>query len=83
MLAFPIMLNIVIKRLALAVATLWLVLIALYAGLADAPVNFFGFTLIFGVAPAVTLVGIAWILCWTLGPIGQAGRPQVQRHYDY
>ena len=74
------MLNIVIKRLAFAVALLWCV--AMLILVSTTGHSIVGGTLILGGLPAAALIGAAYILCWVLGPIGRWGRNDNEFTYE-
>ncbi len=60
------MINVILKRSALALSVLWVL------------VTFMDFGLIFALVSAGVFLGFVWILCWILGPVGRLGSSQEQ-----
>jgi len=63
------MINVILKRLALALAALWVA------------ITFLDFGLVFGLVTAAVFLGFVWVLCWILGPIGRLGSSREQYGY--
>ena len=66
------MLNIIIKRFTVSVSILWCLIMLVLAWI-NPELAFPGFAIIFGAIPAIVVIGIAYLLCWIIGPAGKFG----------